>query len=278
MKIPYLQVRNNCLLFYELPAVQPPRKHKEITQKAYSGKVTDGSRKRIQKAIDILVQKSPSRMTYNPISGKTFPFRLNFVTLTLSCSRFIDGDEGYTKMMKPFLRKQRKHGNFSYVWKAEFQSDKDYHGHKKANGGQLHYHIATNTFLPWTDIRRDWNRLQHKAGYLKAYGLKHKHYDPNSIDVHAVYQVNDLAAYLGKYMSKSGARKLNGKIWDCSTDLKRKRFSFIPTDSQYIKISQAVKAGSIKQINLEHCTLFKMRDPLKWMTPVQYQDYLLWRK
>lgn len=277
MKIPYLQVRNNCLLFYELPAVQPARKFKPIEKKAYSGKMTNHAGKRLSKALDILVQKSPSRMTYNPITFKTFPFRLNFITLTLSTPRFVDGDEGHKVMMKPLLRKLRKQGNYSYLWKAEFQNEFDFKGEKKKYGGQLHYHMVSNTFLPYTEIRKDWNKLQLKAGYLKGYAMKYKSYDPNSIDVHSVYHVKDLTSYLGKYLSKTSDKKLKGKVWDCSTDLKQQRFSFIPTGTQYIQISEAVKARKVKQVNLEHCTLFKMKNPISYLTPTQYLDYQQWR-
>jgi hypothetical protein len=278
MKIPYLQVRNDCLLFYEQPAVRPPRNFKGFKSKAYSGKVTTGASKRIKKAIDILVQKSPPRMTYNPITFKTFPFKLNFITLTFSCAKFIDGDEGYEKCMKPLLRKLRKLGQFSYVWKAEFQQDTDYHGNKKKHGGQLHYHIASNRFVPWTTVRKEWNNLQRKAGYLKQYGLKHGHYNPNSIDVHAVHQIRDLCAYLGKYMSKDSPKKLKGKVWDCSKDLKQDRFSFIVDSFSDTAIRQAVKAGTIKQIDLEHCTIFKTKTPLKYLSPTEIQRYKQWQQ
>ena len=277
MKIPYLQVRNNCLLYYEMADIQVPRKHTPIVKKAYSGKVTEGVRKRIQKAIDILVQKSPVRMTYNPITFKTFPFRLNFITLTFSTPELISADDAYKNMIKPLLRKLRKGNDFSYVWKAEFQSDKDFSGKIKANGGQLHYHIASNKFIPYTSIRLEWNKLQRKQGYLKAYGLKHRHYDPNSIDIHSVYHVQDLSSYLGKYMSKDQSKIVKGKVWDCSKDCKLGRFSFILCNDVEMKIRKGRKEGKVTQIDLEHCTIFKMKDPLSYLSSTVFKEYVSWR-
>ena len=97
--------------------------------------------------------------------------------------------------------------------------------------------------------------------------MKYKSYDPNSVDVHSVYKVNDLAAYLGKYMSKDQKKNKgnedskNGLKFkegmDCSKDLKQNRFAFTPTYRQELKIREGVRKGQIKQINLEHCTIFK---------------------
>jgi len=277
MKIPYLQVRNNALLYYELSTVQPARFFKEGITKAYSGKVTEGAKKRLQKAIDILVQKSPPRMTYNPVSQKTFPFRINFITLTFSCSRFINGKEGHMNMIKPFLRILRRRQKFSYVWKAEFQGEENHKGEKKKEGGQLHYHIASNMFIPWQEMRKQWNRLQRKNGYLVEYGLKNGHYNANSTDVHSVYAINDIAAYLGKYMSKEQGKKLDGKIWDSSKDCKENRFSTEPVYEQAQKIRQAVKDKKIEQIDLEHCTIFKTQNPLDYLTVTQFKHYTAWR-
>lgn len=277
MQLPYFQIRNKALLYYELPSVQPPRRFNPDIKKAYSGQVTIGARKRLSQAIDILIQKSPPRLTYNPVTQKTFPFTINFITLTFSCSRFIDGKEAYANMMKPFLRIMRRRGNFSYVWKAEFQDKKDYQGKYKENGGQLHYHIASNQFIPWQDMRKQWNRLQRKNGYLEEYGMKYGHYNPNSTDVHSVYKISDVVAYLSKYMCKEGNRKLDGKVWDSSKDCKGKRFSTMAVSEQEGKIKEGIRKGDIKQINLEHCTIFQVKNPLDYLTVTQFKEYLDWR-
>jgi hypothetical protein len=212
----------------------------------------------------------------NTVTGKWQPFTLNFVTLTVSCSRNIGINEGYKNLLRPFLRRLQKKGKFSYMWKAEFQKR-----------GQLHYHLTTNEFQPWTLLRNEWNNLQRKHGYLNEYARKHRHYDANSTDVHAVYKVNDLAAYLSKYMSKpmlevepefygKPPKIEKGKIWDCSVDLKQKQFSFIPTGVQQIVLSRLVKEKKIKHIVLDNCEIFKLKDPTKLLTSNQLLDYNKW--
>ena len=130
--------------------------------------------------------------------------RINFITLTFSCSELINLKEGYNNALKPFLRWLKEVQKCDlYVWKAEYQKDTDYYGKEKVHGGQLHYHITTNKFIHHTEIRNKWNYIQKQNGYLQEYWNKHGHYDVNSTDVHAVYKIKDIESYLIKYVSKS---------------------------------------------------------------------------
>lgn len=275
---PQLQVRNNCLLLYHLPTVTPPRGPVKFDQKAYSGKMTYGSKKRILSAIDILLQCNKPKPTYNPVTGKTFPFQCSFVTLTISNPKPLGSQFCHKYLMKPFLRKLKTFGNLSYVWKLEYQSDTDYHGKAKRYGGQLHYHLATNLFVPWQDIRSTWNNIQRKARLLDEFAERHKHFDPNSTDIHSMYQVNDVGAYMAEYFKKNGSKPVHGKIWDCSTDLKRKRFTFTPTNQQEMSLRQLQNDRHAKVIELERCTIFKIKNPLSILTANQLTAYLLWKQ
>ncbi len=263
---PQIQVRNDCLILYNLPTVRSARKRKLSLKKAYSGKVTSSGAKRLRKAIDILVQRTDPKTIWNPVTKKHFPFTLNFVTLTVSSSKNIDTRFGYSKLLEPFLRIVRSQGNFSYVWKAEFQVR-----------GQIHYHLATNTFLTWQKIRSTWNNLQRKNRLLDEYAKKHKHFDPNSTDVHALGSITNVAAYLSKYLSKSNTKKLAGKVWDCSKDCKGKRFAFTPTNEQEVYLRELQDSKHVEVIELDHCTILKGMDLARLLTTQQIIDYSNWR-
>lgn len=117
-------------------------------------------------------------------------------------------------LLKPLLQWLSKVKGFQfYIWKAELQAR-----------GQVHYHITSNQFIYWKELRDKWNYLQRRAGYLDNYYKKHGHYNANSTDVHKVYNDENISGYLEKYISKtqSGAA-INGKIWDCSNSLKGKK-------------------------------------------------------
>ena len=239
--------------------------------------MSTGANKRIRKAIDILLQKAPSKRIYNPVTYKMQPFTINFITLTVSSHRNISINEGYRNLLKPYLRKLRKSGSISYIWKAEYQKR-----------GQLHYHLTTNSFVHWQDIRNTWNNLQRKGRYLDDYALKYGHFDANSTDVHSVYKIRDIAAYLGKYMSKpvvnhhktapgTKVKYEKGKIWDCSKDLKLPQYSFVPDNRIIDEINYQVGNGSIKKIELDHCVIFKKKNPASLLSPLESSFYDLWK-
>jgi hypothetical protein len=262
---PQIQIRSKSILLYYLPTIRPPRGNLTITKPAYSGTVTGGVAKRIRRAIDILVQSNPPKMIYNPVTKNTFPFSLNFVTMTIASEKVLGAKFCYTHLLKPFIRKMGKLGNMSYVWKAEFQKR-----------GQLHYHVATNVFLPWQDIRSTWNNLQRKARLLDEFALKHGNFNPNGTDVHSFYSIKDVGSYMSKYMSKDNTASVNGKTWDCSKNLKKPFFAFTPS-SEHIEVLRNIEsAKGTKKIELEHCTILKCSNPLEILNSSNLADYQKW--
>jgi len=180
----------------------------------YTGVMSGTARKNIQKAIDILLQISPEIMLYNPVSCSYHQFKINFITLTISDAKNTTHHDAYSKCLAPFLRWIRSKGATAYIWKAELQ-----------HRGQIHYHITTNKFIHYKEIRLIWNKFQKRAGYLEVYGLKFKHFNPNSTDVHSVTKIRNIKNYLGKYLSKEvskneAIKNIKGKVWDCSKNLK----------------------------------------------------------
>lgn len=263
---PKVQIRENCLLLYNQPTITAGRKHDLSQNKAYSGKVTNHAAKRIRRAIDILCQKSPTKTIYNPVTKKYFPFKLNFITLTISSKQNVLNEFSYHNLLKPFLRTMRREGNFRYIWKAEFQKR-----------GQLHYHLATNVFLTWQQIRSTWNKLQRKNKLLESYAKVHHHYDPNSTDIHAIGDKTKTAAYLSKYLCKDNAQGIKGKVWDCSKDISGARYSFTPTHAQEMYLCELQSNRQVEVVILDHCTIIKIKNPLHILTELQLCEFVKWQ-
>ncbi len=211
--------------------------------KTYSGQVTTHSQRRIRKAVQILVQKSNWQQVYNPITMSEFRFKLNFITLTIPdlCSD-LTAKESYRLLLKPFLQTmQRVHGMRDYIWKAELQKR-----------GTIHYHITTNTFINFMHIKKRWNKLLEKNGLMSEYIAKHKHNNPNSTDVHKVYNDDNIESYLEKYISKDekSISSVNGKVWDCSISLKSNKLftcDLLPVNEKNIiklDVNQSAKSIS----------------------------------
>lgn len=193
---PAIQVRSNGLIKYDVWTGATSYTRFDFQQAArqqYDGTLTEHSRKRLMAAVDILIQKNPKRRIYNPISETYHDFNINFTTLTISSTRNLSAREAYDTLLVKYLRYMRDKYNLrEYVWKAELQER-----------GQIHYHICGNEFIPWQVIRWKWNSLQKQAGLLNDYAREHKHFNPNSVDIHSVENEEDLLGYVSKEICKT---------------------------------------------------------------------------
>lgn len=256
-----LQVRSNCCIAYERYTGRPSAAtqlrralNMKLQQRCiYSGKITKGSQKRITKAVNLLVMYAPHRRVFNEFLGYEVPHHLSFITLTISDNtRNLTGKEAYEKLLKPMLHYLRSQcGMRSYIWKLELQKR-----------GQVHYHITTPTFISHVQIRNKWNQLQRTTGLLDDFYGRYGHCDPNSTDIHSVYKVDDLTSYLIKYIAKAEIEKdgTEGKVWDCSTDLKGASYPDFEIDDQQNKMLSTLQASNLlTQVQRDRISILKVQ-------------------
>ena len=236
--VPILQIRPGLLLTYDIIDPRPYREkslssinHNDVAKlKTYSGLITKGSAKRLRKAINILISLSEWKEATNFKSGEIFKFKINFITLTLPSNQAPISDNDLKKhCLQPWLKYwRRKTKGMSYVWRAERQRN-----------GNLHFHICTDRYIYYKDIRDYWNNLLDKFHFINSYHDKHSSLtfsaylqlypvslkqpmstrrsafdygystnwrSPNSTDVHSIEKIQDLAGYLVKYMAKLDPR------------------------------------------------------------------------
>ena len=186
-----------------------------LAENAYTGILTPYAKKRLKRAIHLMVASAKEKEATNFKTNKIFKFKVNFVTLTLPSSQGSITDKQIKKeVLDIFIKRlRRKLGLNNYVWRAE-----------KQKNGNLHFHMITDTYLHYEKIRNDWNDCLNKLGFIDKFEEKHGHRNPNSTDVHAVWKVKNLTQYFIKYMSKDNPTKdvIDGKLWDCSQRLKTK--------------------------------------------------------
>lgn len=179
----------------------------------YKGYVSDGVKKRMKKCITLLLQSTPYKYKTNPVTGRTMAHKVSFITLTTPThEKSLDAKFCHKHLLEPFLRiLRRKHSLKSYIWKVELQAN-----------GQVHYHITGDSVIHHRELRNIWNGLLDKHLMLQEFEQKYGHKEPNSTDIHNVYKVRNLEAYLVKYICKEyqNETKLNAKIWDCSKNIK----------------------------------------------------------
>lgn len=174
------------------------------------GEISKKARRRISKTIDWMLYMAKDKELYPHKKHNALTFKLNMVTLTL-CSQQIHSDnEIKSKLLNQFLVELRSvYKSKLYLWRAESQGN-----------GNIHFHIITDKYIPWSEIRNRWNRIQNKLGYVDRFREKYKGKTPNSTDVHSIWKVKNLSAYLAKYCTKENKnRKIIGKQWGLSTAL-----------------------------------------------------------
>jgi hypothetical protein len=272
---------------------------KDIEKKqanTYTGTQTYGTKKRQRRATDLLMQCTKSEKVYNPILGRLVDHRISMVTLTLSDNtRFISATECRKTCLRPFLDwlTITKGAKF-YIWKAERQKDRDFRGKLKLSKGQLHYHIITDLFVDWTEVKKKWNYLQEKAGYLVDFKSTYNHINPNSTDIHEMQKINNLGAYLLKYVCKEAEKRedetaeefaervsVDGKIWDCSSNLRGKQFFKTEfTNTHKTNLDYLVATKQVRIHTSDYCVMyfFNIRKPWCILNEAEKIKYSQFRK
>jgi hypothetical protein len=187
--------------------------------------LSEHSIKKIKKAIDWFIYLSEKKTIIDK-EGKEHTFKLNFITLTLPAKQNHDDKTIVKVCLNNFLNILRnKYNVIHYIWRAERQKN-----------GNLHFHLITDKFIPWNEIRYHWNNSLELLYYISAYEQKmkklhnkgfayrpelnkygfdyqkqYKAYqkslisnfrNPNTTDIHAIKYVGNLKIYLLKYFTK----------------------------------------------------------------------------
>lgn len=245
----------------------PPSRNgfKDQTNKNHEGMISKKARTKINNAMQWLLMLSHKKRVYSKATKKSYWFKINFITLTLSMPQMHDDVFIKERMLYPFLRwMARSHGANLYLWKAESQVN-----------GNIHFHITTNTFIHWKSIRRKWNSIQGKHGYLKKWTDGNVPGDPNATDVHAVIYEDEIAKYMCKYMTKNDAsrRSITGRLWACSPALSNLSICIDEHDEGFAEASQSMTIQSDHK-KLDHAHLLLHR-PLNAMAlPVIIKERL----
>lgn len=196
-----------------------------LKKKFHNFSISVNSQRNLRDKISYLFQfaKGRSVKTY---SGKTIPnFKVCFLTLTLPAKQVHATAEINSQCLEPFLEVLRKRLKMcNYVWRLEHQSN-----------GNVHYHIATDTYIDYFFALKHWNNITEKLGYVSLFSSKmqalpyteyHKRYshngeispditykrwvkgkaekwrNPNTVDVKNAKSSDNIGYYISKYFSK----------------------------------------------------------------------------
>lgn len=209
----------------------------------HAGKVSTTARRKVSKAIEYLLFMARSKTLPDTYHGKCFKFKLSFITLTLPSSQIHTDNEIKASCLNQFLIEARTRWAVkNYIWRSE-----------KQRNGSLHFHILTDKFVPWSELRDVWNRISNKLGYVDRYrdqmrafhtgginirtdllakwaykaqirayntGKANDWASPNSTDVHSLHKIKNIKDYICKYIAKNEQTEgLTGRLWGCNEKL-----------------------------------------------------------
>lgn len=207
------------------PRTAPQSVLPKLVKKFHNFEISKNSQRNLKDKISYLFQFARSRniRTYN---GKNLVnFKVCFLTLTLPSAQVHPSAAVIEKCFQPFLEVLRKRLKMmNYVYRIEFQTN-----------GNIHFHMATDTYIDYFFAQKHWNRIIEQLGYVTRYansmlnlsyneylqrysqggkipaavlykrylkGKASKWQNPNSVDVKNAKSSDNIGWYISKYFSK----------------------------------------------------------------------------
>lgn len=178
----------------------------------YNGYISKSTRSKI---IAMLTGWADAINTYNNYGVSTEckkKRKLRFLTLTLSKEQTMLDLEVKRKALMPYIQMLReKCGLELYFWRAEAQKN-----------GNIHFHLIIDCYIEKEKANYLWDLAQYNAGMLSIKPRFLQDYHTASTRIEAVQGDKAVAGYVIKYVTKEeGVRKIFGRIWGCSKELKK---------------------------------------------------------
>lgn len=228
---------------FDGPHASPGHRPEQFKDNHHYGRISATALRKITRAVSYLTYIVPKRRHYNTPDGRSGNYFLNFITLTLSSQQIHSDNEIKRIILEPFLNEMRKRYKVrNYIWRAERQEN-----------GNVHFHIISDRFIWWNDLRNSWNYFQERLGYVSRYRVSMRQFhqagfqyrpelekrwplskqlsawregcrtdwaSPNSTDVHSLKTVANVRSYLTKYITKTdGDSDIQGRLWGSSYEL-----------------------------------------------------------
>lgn len=214
------------------------------------GIISKSAKKRLRASIGWLILKVAHKIKRGQLKQKVLAKNISFITLTLPSKQVHTDKEIKELCLNQFLIEMRKiWGLKDFVWRAETQKN-----------GNIHFHLLTDKYIPYTDIRARWNRIVDKLGYVKRYTEKTGKTNPPSTEIKAIKKVQNIELYISKYCTKDeGNRPIKGRLWYASESLLNIQTPSTEIDSQLAAlIKQFIKDSPDSVYYGERCVILRV--------------------
>jgi len=220
----------------------------------YNGYISKPTIKRIERMVENLVYSIKEFRLKNLKVKNSSSVRPVFITLTLPYEQFHCDKIIKRECLMRFIELLKKvHGVSNYIWRAEPQEN-----------GNIHFHIIIDKYVHWNWINIAWNYYLSKLEYLDAFEQKHGHRDANTSDTHGLRKVDNVSAYICKYMVKNEKnRKIKGRIWGASANFKKMKNPRVELCNFLIAELMELKGlGLVYTQIYDYCTVLRFKRKL----------------
>lgn len=237
-----------------------------LIRKPHNFTISENAYRTLQSKINWLYYLAKSKTVTTGKQKVISNHKISFITLTLPSKQKSCTSDITSRLLNQFLTEIRgRFGMENYVWRLEFQKN-----------GNVHYHIVTDTYIPYVTIKSIWNRTIQKDFYISDYQTKmkslsiqdyHKLYNygnkvtfsdnakryakgiqenwlnPPTVDVKSVISNKSIAGYLAKYFAKDSQQNAICNEHDTPENSKNLRLWFCSRSlSKLKKISEYIEA------------------------------------
>lgn len=257
----------------------------------------------LRNSVNSLIFLSKPRTVYSPSKNPIYNFRGAFITLTIPAAQNTT-DTDMKKCLDLFLQDLRRvYKVKNYVWRSELQKN-----------GNVHFHIVIDQYIYHKVVRNYWLKALRHTSYVQdyqkkflpmsfvnyrnyrlssmesslqnsdkvlksivkayAYGVRTMWLSPNCTDIKNIYNVNQMSAYVAKYLAKECKKLADGetfcpdyqpteeriaafgKVWGRSTSLSGLKYIFpYVLESVQTFIDALIDSGSVFTKTYEWATI-----------------------
>lgn len=256
--IPYYSLYSDKIVIHPKPFnLSAKRKYNQkskinLQKKKFAGNISKTQKSIIKKKLtawlsSILVKNNQNidrfiRYAHYPV----------FITLTLSANQIHNDKEIKRVMLDAIIKKLKSKYNVNqYFWRAESQKT-----------GRIHFHLIVDKYVSYYDLKRDWNKIQNRLGYIDKFAKVHNHKNPNSVDVKSAADVNNFINYILKYCAKDEKnRKIEGRIYGMSDNLREINiYQSVLCGNLSSNLNRYIKHNYLKVYKAEYFTILYFTD------------------
>lgn len=268
-----------------------------LKRKKSTLELSRNSKNQLLQSMSCLVAYSKPRTIFRKNRNPVYNYRASFVTLTLPSPQ-LESDVEIKQCLNLFFTDLRRvYKLTNYVWRSEIQKNGNIHFHigidkyiafqvlknywlkSLRHTTQVKRYTEKFSSMSYKDYRKlrltqslandEKNSLISEESIKKAYvyGVRTSWLSPPVLDVRSIHNVNMVASYVSKYMSKSTKCELSkerienfGKVWSRSTSLVRIKFRF-PIVYEDVKefIKELINTKSVFTKIYEYSTVYYFR-------------------